>query len=257
MYASVCMANKYEENRSVCKYVHSTSLGHQAIQLAVAFQLRPEDWVSPYYRDESILLGIGMEPADLMRQLLAKANDPFSGGRSYYSHPSLNDADKPRIMHQSSATGMQVIPATGAAHGLQMLNKPGVVVCSLGDASMTEGEVAEALQVAVLHKLPILYLVQDNGWGISATATESRVMSAVQYAQGFPGLTAIEIDGTDFTQCYTTVTDLLQHLRSGAGLCCCKQMCLCSVIIPVVYAKSFIVTRLNCCRKQKEILYKS
>lgn len=217
MCASVSMAAKYEENRSVCKYVHSTSLGHQAIQLAVAFQLRPEDWVSPYYRDESILLGIGMEPVDLMRQLLAKANDPFSGGRSYYSHPSLNDADKPRIMHQSSATGMQVIPATGAAHGLHMLNKPGVVVCSLGDASMTEGEVAEALQVAVLHKLPILYLVQDNGWGISATATESRVMSAVQYAQGFPGLTAIEIDGTDFAKCYSTVADVLQHLRSGAG----------------------------------------
>ena len=217
MCASVSMAAKYEENRSVCKYVHSTSLGHQAIQLAVAFQLRPEDWVSPYYRDESILLGIGMEPVDLMRQLLAKANDPFSGGRSYYSHPSLNDDDKPRIMHQSSATGMQVIPATGAAHGLQMMNKPGVVVCSLGDASMTEGEVAEALQVAVLHKLPILYLVQDNGWGISATATESRVMSAVQYAQGFPGLTAIEIDGTDFAKCYSTVADVLQHLRSGAG----------------------------------------
>jgi 2-oxoisovalerate dehydrogenase E1 component len=217
MCASVSMAAKYEENRSVCKYVHSTSLGHQAIQLAVAFQLRPEDWVSPYYRDESILLGIGMEPVDLMRQLLAKANDPFSGGRSYYSHPSLNDDDKPRIMHQSSATGMQVIPATGAAHGLQMMNKPGVVVCSLGDASMTEGEVAEALQVAVLHKLPILYLVQNNGWGISATATESRVMSAVQYAQGFPGLTAIEIDGTDFAKCYSTVADVLQHLRSGAG----------------------------------------
>lgn len=217
MYASVCMARLYDENRAVCRYVHSTSLGHQAIQLAVALQLRPEDWVSPYYRDESILLGIGVEPADLMRQLLAKANDPFSGGRSYYSHPSLNDTDKPRIMHQSSATGMQVIPATGAAHGLQMMNKPGVVVCSLGDASMTEGEVAEALQVAVLHKLPILYLVQDNGWGISATASESRVMSAVQYAQGFPGLTAIEIDGTDFTKCYTTVTDLLQHLRSGSG----------------------------------------
>lgn len=217
MCASVSMAAKYEENRSVCKYVHSTSLGHQAIQLAVAFQLRPEDWVSPYYRDESILLGIGMEPVDLMRQLLAKANDPFSGGRSYYSHPSLNDDDKPRIMHQSSATGMQVIPATGAAHGLQMMNKPGVVVCSLGDASMTEGEVAEALQVAVLHKLPILYLVQDNGWGISATATESRVMSAVQYAQGFQGLTAIEIDGTDFAKCYSTVADVLQHLRSGAG----------------------------------------
>lgn len=217
MYASVCMAHKYEENRSVCKYVHSTSLGHQAIQLATAFQLQPNDWVSPYYRDESLLLGIGFEPAQLMRQLLAKASDPFSGGRSYYSHPSSLDADKPKIIHQSSATGMQAIPATGIAHGLRLLKKEGLVVCSIGDASMTEGEVSEALQVAVLYKLPILYLVQDNNWGISVASSEARTMDAVQYAQGFPGLHAERIDGTDFEHCYQTVGRLFQYIREGNG----------------------------------------
>lgn len=217
MHASTCMAAIYEANRSVCSYVHSTSLGHQAIQLAVAFHLQPQDWVSPYYRDESLLLGLGFEPAQLMHQLLAKANDPFSGGRSYYGHPSSRDADKPKIMHQSSATGMQVIPATGAAHGLKYLGKEGLVVCSIGDASMTEGEVSEALQVAVLHQLPVLYLVQDNRWGISVSAGEARTMDAAQYAKGFPGLHAERIDGTNFETCYATIERLLQHIRQGNG----------------------------------------
>ena len=77
MMLAKAMADIYEENRNVCKYVHSTSRGHEAIQLATAYQLKKEDWVSPYYRDESILLGIGFEPYQLMLQLLAKADDPF------------------------------------------------------------------------------------------------------------------------------------------------------------------------------------
>ncbi|MCU0334809.1 MAG: thiamine pyrophosphate-dependent enzyme [Chitinophagaceae bacterium] len=217
MYATVCMARLYDENRSVCKYVHSTSLGHQAIQLAVGYQLGPADWVSPYYRDEALLLAMGWTPHELMLQLLAKADDPFSGGRSYYSHPSSTHAQRPQMLHQSSATGMQVIPATGLAHGLHYLQKPGVVVCSLGDASMTEGEVSEALQVAVLYQLPILYLVQDNEWGISVSAAEARAMDAVQFAQGFPGLLAERVDGADFEASYQAVQRCLQHLRTGGG----------------------------------------
>ncbi len=115
------MAVKYEGHRQVCKYVHSTSQGHEAIQLATAFQLLPCDFVSPYYRDESMLLGLGFTPFQLMLQLLAKADDIFSGGREYYSHPNYRGSDKPTIIHQSSATGMQAIPATGLAHGLQFL----------------------------------------------------------------------------------------------------------------------------------------
>ena len=89
------MSKLYEERKDICaKYVHATSKGHEAIQLAVALQLLPQDFVSPYYRDDSILLGIGYKPYDLMLQLLARKDDPFSGGRTYYSHPSSNRADR-------------------------------------------------------------------------------------------------------------------------------------------------------------------
>ena len=218
------LAELYEENfKVVSKYVHATSRGHEVIQIAVGMQLKSQDYVYPYYRDDSILLAIGMQSKDLMLQLMAKKDDPFSAGRTYYSHPSLNDEDKPKIPHQSSATGMQAIPATGAALGFSYKehkksgfqhegDKP-VVVCSLGDASVTEGEIAEALQMAALKQLPIVYLVQDNGWDISANAEETRAQDAFEYARGFNGLEAISIDGTDFIESYTEFEKVLETVR--------------------------------------------
>ncbi len=222
MYSAKVMAETYEANRSITRYVHSTSRGHEAIQLATAFHLTPQDWVSPYYRDESLLLGMGWTPYQLMLQLLTKAGDPFTGGRSYYSHPNSKEETRPKIIHQSSATGMQVIPTTGVAQGLQYLetmDKPSdgglrpVVVCSLGDASITEGEVSEALQFAVLRQLPIIYLVQDNEWGISVSAEEGRAMNAFEYAQGFKGLNRIQVDGTDFFQSYEVMQKVVEDVR--------------------------------------------
>lgn len=212
----------YENNfKKVSKYVHATSRGHEAIQLAVGMQLRPEDFVAPYYRDDAMLLGMGITPYELMLQLLAKRDDIFSGGRTYYSHPSLNDSDKPTIPHQSSATGMQAIPTTGVAMGIQYKEKIGlekdgvaaVTVCSLGDASVTEGEVAEALQMAALKQLPILYVVQDNGWDISASADEIRAMDAAEYAEGFKGIEIRRVEGNDFTECYLEIQDILKIIR--------------------------------------------
>lgn len=85
------MSELYEENfKLVSKYVHATSRGHESIQIATGMQLGPADYVYPYYRDDAMLLGVGMRPYDLMLQLLAKRDDPFSGGRTYYSHPSLH-----------------------------------------------------------------------------------------------------------------------------------------------------------------------
>jgi len=222
------MASTYEQNRSVCKYVHSVSRGHEAIQLAVAFQLKPEDYVSPYYRDESLLLGLGFTPYQLMLQLLAKSEDPFSGGREYYSHPSYRGSDKPTIIHQSSATGMQAIPATGLAQGIDWLEKAGyqtvqkekplinpVVVCSMGDASITEGEVSEAFQFAVLKRLPIIYLIQDNDWGISVKAEEARAMEAAEYAAGFPGMGRMVLDGSNFEECHYNIHQVFEHVRKN------------------------------------------
>lgn len=225
MCTAKTLAEKYEANKEVtAKYVHATSRGHEAIQLAVGMQLLPQDWVAPYYRDDSILLGIGMTPYELMLQVFAKKDDPFSGGRTYYSHPSLNRENMPKIPHQSSATGMQAIPTTGVAMGIQYKEKQNlapdyqgknpVVVCSLGDASCTEGEVSEALQMAALKQFPIVYLVQDNGWDISANAAETRAQDMTYYAQGFHGIEVKTIDGSNFKESYKTVQEVFETVRS-------------------------------------------
>lgn len=223
MATAKAMATLYEDNfKTVSKYVHATSRGHEAIQIAMAMHLLPQDFAFPYYRDDAMLLGIGMQPYDLMLQLLAKKDDPFSGGRTYYSHPSLRDADKPKIPHQSSATGMQAIPATGVAMGFWYKENIGIqdknqenpfVVCSLGDASVTEGEIAEAFQMAALKQLPILYLVQDNGWDISANAAETRAQNAFEYAKGFHGIEAVSIDGANFIESYVALEKVVKTIR--------------------------------------------
>ena len=226
MCTARAMAEIYEANRPVCKYVHSTSTGHEAIQLATAFHLKPYDFVSPYYRDESIMLGLGFSPNQLMLQLLAKGDDIFTGGREYYNHPNYRGTDKPLIIHQSSATGMQAIPTTGIAQGIKYLQRIGssllkmgpagelpVVICSLGDASVTEGEVSEAFQFAALHQLPVIYLVQDNDWGISVSAAEARTADAYDFTEGFKGILRKRVNGSDFTECFNAMEEVINDVR--------------------------------------------
>ena len=218
MSTAKILGEKYEDNKE------ATSRGHEAIQLACGMQLKPQDWVAPYYRDDSILLGIGITPYELMLQVFAKKDDPFSGGRTYYCHPSLKRDDMPKIPHQSSATGMQAIPTTGVAMGIQYKEKQGlaedfggedpVVVCSLGDASCTEGEVSEAFQMAALKQYPIVYLVQDNDWDISANAEETRAQDITQYAKGFNGIEVRTIDGSDFEESFQTMKEVFEIVRA-------------------------------------------
>ena len=224
MCTAKTMAEVYEDNfKLVSKYVHATARGHEAIQTAAGLLLEEQDYLSAYYRDDCLLLSIGMQPYELMLQLLAKKDDPFSGGRSYYSHPSLNRPGMPKIPHQSSATGMQAIPATGVALGLKYKElenlfedareASGIVLCSLGDASITEGEVSEAFQMAALKQLPILYLIQDNEWDISANAAETRAQNAYEFIQGFHGIEAITMPGNDFSLSYERMSEAVQYVR--------------------------------------------
>ncbi|MEG0188424.1 MAG: thiamine pyrophosphate-dependent enzyme, partial [Algoriella sp.] len=223
LFTAKTLTDLYEENKAVTsKYVHATSRGHEAIQIATGLQLLPQDYLSAYYRDDAMLLAIGITPYELMLQLLAKRDDVFSGGRTYYSHPSLRRDDMPKIPHQSSATGMQAIPTTGIAMGMQYKELEGlceeeikpISVCSLGDASCTEGEVAEAFQMAALKQLPILYLVQDNEWDISASADEIRAQDIAHYAKGFKGLEVFQVDGTDFLASYETIQKAIEIIRT-------------------------------------------
>jgi 2-oxoisovalerate dehydrogenase E1 component len=161
-----------------------------------------------------------------MLQLLAKGEDIFTGGREYYSHPNYRGTDKPTIIHQSSATGMQAIPTTGIAQGIKYLERINaeslekgsqgelpVVVCSMGDAAVTEGEVSEAFQFAALHQLPVIFLVQDNNWGISVTAEEARTSNASEMVKGFKGISRISIDGTDFLKSFEVMKNVVEEVR--------------------------------------------
>ncbi len=226
MCTAKAMAETYESNRAICKYVHSTSRGHEAIQLATAFHLLPCDYISPYYRDESIMIGLGFTPYQLMLQLLAKADDIFTGGREYYNHPNYRGKDKPTIIHQSSATGMQAIPTTGVAQAIKYVTETNspllvkgeggempVVICCLGDASVTEGEVSEAFQFAALKQLPVIYLVEDNDWGISVTSAEARTTNAYEFITGFSGIDRISIDGSDFVESYLAMQQVIKDAR--------------------------------------------
>ena len=222
MCTAKSMTDIYEKNKDITsKYVHATSRGHEAVQIAMGIQLKPEDWVSPYYRDDALLLSIGMSPYELTLQLMAKKNDPFSGGKSYYSHPSLRRDDMPKITHQSSATGMQAIPTTGIAMGVQYLEKQKladnsknpIVVCSMGDGSITEGEVSEAFHMAALKQFPILYLIQDNGWDISASGTEIRSNDIIEFVKGFGGIEIVKIEGNDFIQSYNAILVVINTMR--------------------------------------------
>lgn len=240
MMTAKAMADIYEENRPICKYVHSTSKGHEAIQLAMGFQLKPHDWISPYYRDESIMLGMGWRPYEMMLQLLAKADDPFTSGREYYNHPNSRRENFPKIIHQSSATGMQAVPTTGIAQGIQYLekmkveswemqekaigethnlqlttNNSPVVVCCFGDGSVTEGEVSEAFSFAALKQLPIIYLVEDNDWGISVSSDEARTNNAYEYIAGFKGIERMQVDGSDFEKSYQCVENAIHYVREN------------------------------------------
>ena len=228
MMTARAMSAIYEENRQICKYVHSTSRGHEAIQLAMAFQLKTQDWVSPYYRDESLMLGMGWRPYEMMLQLLAKADDPFTGGREYYNHPNSRRENLPKIIHQSSATGMQAIPTTGIAQGIQYIEKQSlhakddelfnskpVVVCCFGDGSITEGEVSEAFQFAALKQLPIIYLVEDNEWGISVSSDEARTNNAYEYIAGFKGIERLQVDGSDFEKSVECIENAFHYVREN------------------------------------------
>ena len=159
-----------------------------------------------------------------MLQLHAKKDDPFSGGRTYYSHPSLKDDNRAKIPHNSSATGMQAIPSTGVAMGLKYKETHNlvsvsdkdapVVVCSIGDSAMTEGEVSEAFHMAALKQLPIIFFVQDNGWDISANAEEVHFGTAMDYVKAFPPIEPISLDGADFEHCYAEIEKIIRKCRA-------------------------------------------
>ncbi|HEV2447594.1 MAG TPA: dehydrogenase E1 component subunit alpha/beta, partial [Candidatus Sulfopaludibacter sp.] len=191
--------------------------GHEAIQVAAGMVLRAgHDWFYLYYRDRALCLALGVTPYEMLQQAVGAAGDPASGGRqmpSHWGHKSYN------IVSGSSPTGTQFVQAVGCAEAARYRDEPGeVTLVTSGEGATSEGEFWESLNVACLKRLPLLFLVEDNGYAISVPIecqTAGGSISAL--AAGFPGLFRQEVDGTDFLAAYSAMKSAAEYCREGHG----------------------------------------
>jgi 2-oxoisovalerate dehydrogenase E1 component len=199
--------------------------GHEMLLLALARKLRPGyDWFFPYYRDQALVLGLGVPPRDILLQAVGSVDDPHSHGRQMPSHwgsKALN------IVSQTSPTGSQCLPAVGCAEASRYIAPRSLPGCtahgdeltyvSLGEGATSEGEFWESLNTACRLHLPVLFLVADNGYAISVRASDQAPAPISELARGFRGLAVTKLDGTDYFACRTQGARAIARIRAGEG----------------------------------------
>jgi 2-oxoisovalerate dehydrogenase E1 component len=192
--------------------------GHEAVQVAAAYALRSgQDWFYPYYRDRALCLALGVTPEEMLLAAVGAAADPASGGRqmpSHWGHPKYH------IVSSSSPTGTQFLQAAGCAQACRYLdaNSTAITLVTTGDGATSEGEFWEALNAACLDRLPMIFLVEDNGYAISVPVEcQTAGGSVSRLLAGFPDLLTREVDGTDFLASYGALSEAVEHVRAGAG----------------------------------------
>ncbi len=197
--------------------------GHEAAQVAAAAALRPGiDWVVPYYRDLALCLAMGMTAREFMLSVLARADDPGSGGRQMPSHFSLRRA---RIVTVSSTVATQVVHAAGIAYASRLRDLDEVTITTLGEGSTSCGDWHEALNFAGVHRLPLICLVEDNGYAISVPRTlQMPVASVAERARGY-GMAAADVDGGDPLAVYEVISQAVRRARAGEGPTMVRARC--------------------------------
>lgn len=220
-YAHMVRARKTDEKAIVlykqnkCHFQIGCA-GHEAIQVAIAQELRPGvDWSYPYYRDMAFVGAMGMTSRELLLNALNKADDPNSGGRMmpmHYGHQAL------RIVNQSSPTGTQFLQAVGAAKGVTYLKNDEVVFVSSGEGTTAQGSYFEAVNWAAREQLPVVFLVEDNGFAISVHKSEQFAGASVaDIARGFAGLEVVEVNGLDYFASRKVAHAAVHRARRGKG----------------------------------------
>jgi 2-oxoisovalerate dehydrogenase E1 component len=218
-------------------YFQISSAGHEAVTAAAALLLRPGvDWIYPYYRDRALCLMLGVTPLETLLQAVGAKEDPSSGGRqmpSHWGHTKWN------IVSKSSCTGTQFVQAVGAAEATVYYerhpkalaqakkaplgefvghDREEIVYVSCGDGATSEGEFWESLNVACAKKLPLFYLIEDNGYAISVPIeVQTAGGSIARLVKGFPGLHVAECDGTDPLESYAVCKEAIHYVRERRG----------------------------------------
>ena len=188
--------------------------GHEGIQTAAGMALRAgHDWFFPYYRDRALTLALGLTAEDMLLQAVGAESDPSSGGRQMPSHWS---SAKLHIVSPSSATGTQLLPAVGCAHANRYLDpaSDAVTLTSVGEGATSEGEFWEAINAACLEALPVIFLVQDNGFAISVPVEHQTPGGDIsRLVSSHPNLRSFRCDGTDFVASYGTFAEAVNYCR--------------------------------------------
>src|SRR5579862_10048710 len=242
LYRTMYLSRKVDDREIQLKrqnkiYFQISSAGHEAVSAAAGLLLRPGiDWLYPYYRDRALCLLAGVTPLDMLLQAVGAQDDPSSGGRqmpSHWGHRKWN------IVSKSSCTGTQFVQAAGAAEAtlyyerhpkalLQAQKAPlgemldhhpeEIVYVSSGEGATSEGEFWESLNATCAKKLPLFYLIEDNGFAISVPVEVQTAGSSIsRLVKGFPGLHIAECDGTDPLESYAVLKEAAEYVRSRRG----------------------------------------
>lgn len=195
---------------------HLSITGHEMIGAVSALALQPgRDWALPYYRDRAFVIGLGASLEDLFAAFLAREIPHHSGGRMMPDHFSQKEL---RIPCQSSCVGSQFLQAVGVAKGVQLRKAHEVVYVSAGEGATSQGDFHEALNMAALHGLPLVFVIQDNGWAISVPVEEQTAGgSIVHMARGYAGLSVFDVDGCDYEATSGVLQEAVEKARTGRG----------------------------------------
>lgn len=204
---------KIFSKQNKCAFVAS-SRGHEKLQIATAMLLkRGKDWFFPYYREKALMVGLEMSLKDIFLGMLSRETDPNSRGRNMSEHFSSKEL---RIVSPTACTGTQFLPAVGMAKAIREDGRDEIVYVSSGEGATSEGEFFEALNWASRESLPVLFVIQNNGFAISVPQEVQTHSEVYKMGLGF-GMRSIQVDGTRFTNMYTTLGPLVQNLRRGEG----------------------------------------
>lgn len=192
----------------------ASSRGHENVQIGTVMLLKPRhDWFFPYYREKALAYALGMPVKDIFLHMLSREGDPSSNGRNMPEHFSSRELN---LVSPTACTGTQFLPAVGMAKALKKDGSDAIVYVSSGDGATSEGEFSEAVNWAAREELPILFLIQNNGYAISVPHNVQTMSEIHRIAQGF-GLPSYAIDGTWFEELYQLLPPLVEKMRKGGG----------------------------------------
>jgi 2-oxoisovalerate dehydrogenase E1 component alpha subunit len=220
MYRLVALARALDErmwilNRAGRIPFVISGQGHEGAQVGIAWPLQKgHDWIAPFYRSIATCLTFGMSPRDILTAQYATANDPSSGGRQMPGHYGSREHN---LVSVSSPVATQLLHAVGIALAAKIRGTGQVAMTTMGEGSSNQGDVHEGLNFAAIHKLPFVFVVENNGYAISVPAARQvSVPNVADRASGY-GIPGVVVDGNDVLACYAAAREAVDRARAGEG----------------------------------------